>query len=90
VYKAAHLSRQTYSAIIGDENRTIARGTALALVFALHLTLEEAEALLHKAGYSLSESILSDVICRCCLRHGVTSLDALNRLLAKYHCAPLP
>jgi hypothetical protein len=90
VYRAAHVSRQAYSAIISDENHRVARGTALALAFALHLSEAEAEQLLRKAGFSLSDSLLADVIYRCCLRHGVVSLDTLNRLLAKYRCVPLP
>ena len=90
VYRAAHVSRQAYSAIISDDNHRVARGTALALAFALHLSEGETEQLLRKAGFSLSDSLLADVIYRCCIRHGVGSLDTLNRLLGKYRCAPLP
>ena len=90
VYRAAHLSRQAYSAIISDDDHRISRGTALALVCALHLAESEAEAMLQKAGYALSDALLADVIYRCCLRYGVWDLDVVNKLLEKYQCRILP
>ncbi len=90
VYRAAHLSRQAYSAIISDEKHQVARGTALALVFALRLNVDEAQRMIQKAGYSLSDALLGDVICKCCLRNSVWDLDIVNKLLAKYHCNLLP
>ncbi|MBR6470708.1 MAG: hypothetical protein IKS83_02825 [Victivallales bacterium] len=90
VYRAAHLSRQAYSAIISDDDHRISRGTALALVCALHLAENDAEAMLQKAGYALSDALLADVIYRCCLRYGVWDLDVVNKLLEKYQCRTLP
>ena len=84
VYRAAHLSRQAYSAIISNDKHQVARGTALALVFALRLNEDEAQWMLQKAGYSLSDALLGDMICKCCLRNSVWSLDIVNKLLEKY------
>ena len=90
VYRAAHLSRQAYSAIISDDKHQVARSTALALIFALRLNEDEAQWMLQKAGYSLSDALLGDMICKCCLRSGVWNLDIVNKLLEKYHCNTLP
>ena len=90
IYKAAYLSRKTYSAIISDENHGVSKRTAiqLQLAFALRLTREEADLLLHAAGYHLSRSVVEDMIFDACLEANIHSLEDVNQFLLAYECRP--
>ena len=88
IYKAAYLSRKTYSAIISDENHGVSKRTAIQLAFALRLTREEADLLLHAAGYHLSRSVVEDMIFDACLEANIHSLEDVNQFLLAYECRP--
>ena len=88
IYKAAYLSRKTYSAIISDENHVVSKRTAIQLAFALRLTREEADLLLHAAGYHLSRSVVEDMIFDACLEARIHNLEDVNHFLLAYECRP--
>ena len=88
IYKAAYLSRKTYSAIISDENHVVSKRTAIQLAFALRLSREEADLLLHAAGYHLSRSVIEDIIFDACLEAKIHSLEDVNQLLVAHECRP--
>ena len=88
IYKAAYLSRKTYSAIISDENHVVSKRTAIQLAFALRLTREEADLLLHAAGYHLSRSVVEDMIFDACLEASIHNLEDVNHFLLAYECRP--
>ena len=88
IYKAAYLSRKTYSAIISDENHVVSKRTAVQLAFALRLTREEADLLLHAAGYHLSRSVVEDMVFDACLEAKIYNLEDVNRFLLAYECRP--
>ena len=88
IYKAAYLSRKTYSAIISDENHIVSKRTAIQLAFALRLTREEADLLLHAAGYHLSRSVVEDMIFDACLEANIHNLEDVNHFLLAYECRP--
>ncbi len=88
IYKAAYLSRKTYSAIISDENHVVSKRTAIQLAFALRLTREEADLLLHAAGYHLSRSVVEDMIFDACLEAKIHNLEDVNHFLLAYECRP--
>jgi len=88
IYKAAYLSRKTYSAIISDENHGVSKRTAIQLAFALRLTREEADLLLHAAGYHLSRSVVEDMIFDACLEANIHSLEDVNHFLLAHECRP--
>ena len=88
IYKAAYLSRKTYSAIISDENHVVSKRTAIQLAFALRLTREEADLLLHAAGYHLSRSVVEDMIFDACLEAKIHNLEDVNRFLLAHECRP--
>ena len=88
IYKAAYLSRKTYSAIISDENHVVSKRTAIQLAFALRLTREEADLLLHAAGYHLSRSVVEDMIFDACLEARIHNLEDVNYFLLAHECRP--
>ena len=88
IYRAAYLSRKTYSAIISDENHVVSKRTAIQLAFALRLSREEADLLLHAAGYHLSRSVIEDIIFDACLEAKIHSLEDVNQLLVAHECRP--
>ena len=88
IYKAAYLSRKTYSAIISDESHGVSKRTAIQLAFALRLTREEADLLLHAAGYHLSRSVVEDMIFDACLEAKIHNLEDVNHFLLAHECRP--
>ncbi|MBR4652364.1 MAG: hypothetical protein IKO72_03310 [Kiritimatiellae bacterium] len=88
IYKAAYLSRKTYSAIISDENHVVSKRTAIQLAFGLRLSREEADLLLHAAGYHLSRSVVEDMIFDACLEAKIHNLEDVNHFLIAYECRP--
>ena len=90
VYRAAHISRKTYSAIVSNELRPVSKLTAIAFALALNLSLDEAIVLLRSAGYALSEFMLEDMIIRACFVAGIHDVDKVNEILAAHEVKPLP
>ena len=82
VYKAAHIDRKTYSAIVSNELRPVSKRTAVAFAFALRLTREEADEFIQSAGYSFSMSILEDMVFTACLEAGIYNWEKVNEILA--------
>ena len=84
VYRAAHVSRKTYSAIISNELRAVSKDTAIAFALALHLPRDEAEALLRSAGYAFSDFILEDMIALACIVAGIYEIEKVNEILSAH------
>ena len=82
-YCKANITKQHFSKIRCDVAYHPKKTTALALAVALELTLEETKELLMKAGYSLSHSILLDVIVEYCILQGYNIFE-INELLFQY------
>lgn len=81
VYKAAQMDRRLFSKIMSDRDFKPAKDTALALIFALKLTLPQATDLLSRAGYTLSHSSKRDVILEYFIREGIYNLADINIVL---------
>ena len=90
VYRAAHVSRKTYSAIISNELRAVSKNTAIAFALALKLSPDDADALLRSAGHALSEFLLEDMIVRACLSTGIYEIEKVNEILVAHGSKPLP
>ena len=84
VYKRANISRQLFSKIRGNAAYRPTKQTAVALVMALELDLEEAQDLLGRAGLTLSRSSTFDVIVRFFIERGIYDLFQLNEALFYY------
>ena len=66
-YNAAWINRRTWSAIVTNPHRPVAKRTAIQFALALRLSRAEADELLRAAGYALSPSIIDDVIFASCI-----------------------
>ena len=90
IYRAAHISRKTYSAIISNELRPVSKQVAVAFAFALKLSLDEAKELLRSAGHAFSDFMLEDIIYQACLIAGIYDINRVNQILTAHAAKPLP
>ena len=88
VYNAAHVSRKTYSAIVGNELRPVSKAVAVQFALALQLTRLEADEFLKAAGYAFSPAILEDIIVCACIEEKVYDVAEINGLLSEYDAKP--
>lgn len=90
VYTAAWIDRRTWSAIITDPQRPVAKRTALQLALALRLTRTETDELLLAAGFALSPVIAEDAVFAFCIQSEVFDLFEVNRLLYEHGLKIIP
>ena len=83
VYKMAHIDRKLFSKIISDRNYKPSKDTAIAIILALNLTLDEANDLLERAGYAFSHSNKKDIIIEYFIRERIYNLNDINEVLYK-------
>lgn len=81
VYNKAWLDRRHFSKIRSDPNYRISKNNAIALAFALELSLSEAEELIEAAGYSLSDSTTMDLVVKFCFNNKIYDLHEVNQAL---------
>lgn len=89
IYKRADVDKALFSKIKGDKNYHPTKSTALAFAIALHLSLEETQDLIGRAGYALSGSIKRDLIVRCYIESRTYNIIDLNEKLMDYGYDPL-
>lgn len=90
IYRAAHVSRKTYSSIVSNELRPVSKQTAVAFALALRLSQHETIELLKSAGFSLSDFILEDMIVKVCIQTGINDIDEVNEILAAHGAKTFP
>lgn len=81
VYKAAQIDRRLFSKIISNKDYKPCKDTVLAFIFALKLSLEEANDLLERAGFTLSHSLRRDIILEYFINEKVYNLSNINAFL---------
>lgn len=84
-YTRANIDKNLFSQIRCKKDYHPSKNTALALCIALELPIDEAKEFLMKAGYSLSHSILSDVIVEYCIMNQKYNIFEVNELLYDYN-----
>ena len=62
IYKRANMSKQHFSKLILNPNATPTKSTAIALALALELDLQQTKDLIGRAGYTLTNSSIFDLI----------------------------
>ena len=81
VYKAAQIDKRLFSKIVSDREYKPSKDTAIALAFALKLSLAEAQNLLSRAGYTLSHSSTRDIIIEYFFREKIYDVIDINEVL---------
>ena len=81
VYKRANISKQHFSKIRNDPDYRPKKQTAVAFVMALQMDLDEANAFLERAGYTLGNSTKFDVIIRWAIENKEYNVIKLNTIL---------
>jgi len=88
VYKKAGIDRRHFSKIRNPDYRP-GKNTVVALALALELDKKETDELLAAAGYSLSESSISDLVILFFLEKKIYDIDAVNQALHYFSQKPL-
>lgn len=83
-YKKAGIDRKLFSKIISKPEYVPSKKTVLALAIGMGLDINETRTFLEKAGYTLSKSILTDVVVAYFISRGVHDMDVIARALACY------
>lgn len=81
VYKAAQVDKRLFSKMVSNREYKPSKDTAIALALALELTLEEANDMLSRAGYTFSHSNKRDIIIEFFFREKVYNLMDANDVL---------
>lgn len=83
-YNAANLRKQHFSKIKSHPDYRPTRETVLACTIALKLTTEEAEKLMRSAGFTFSDSLISDIIVQFFIRNKDYDIDSVNDSLFEF------
>ena len=84
VYKQARIDRKLFSKIRCIPDYIPAKKTVLSLAISMHLSIDETVELLKYCGFSLSETILFDVIVSFYISNKHYDIDDINNALFEY------
>lgn len=81
VYKGANIDRRVFSKIRTVEGYTPTKKTILSIAISMHLSLEETEDLLKRAGYAFSNAKMFDVIVEYFITNRQYDMYDINEIL---------
>ena len=79
------MDRKLFNKIRNDPSYQPSKRTALLLSIALHLTLEETQDFIGKAGYLISHSSKTDLIVEFFIVRGIYDVMEINEMLYEFH-----
>ena len=83
-YKKANVDKRTFSKIKSNPNYKPSKQTAVAFAISLHLGMEQTQALLGTAGFTLSRSKPFDMIILYFIHHGNYDIFEINQALFEF------
>lgn len=89
IYKRANIDRRLFSKIRSNPHYQPAKSTVLAFCLALHLSMDDAQELLRRAGYALTRTSRLDLAVEYCLRCGIYDVHQINIALFELDLDPL-
>ncbi|CEG25766.1 hypothetical protein [Bacillus sp. B-jedd] len=89
IYKKALIDRRHFSKIRSNPDYRPGKNTVISLALALELNKKETGKLLGSAGYSLSNSDMSDLVILFCLERKIYDIDQVNMALEYFSQKPL-
>jgi len=84
VYKRANMSKQHFSKLICNPQIIPTKPTAIALALALELDLDQTQDLIGRAGYTLTNSSVFDLIIRYFIQHRQYNIIEINVTLYEF------
>ena len=81
VYKRAGLAKQTFGKMKNEPSYNPSKDTAIQICIGLKLNDQEAQILLNKMGYALSNSSKRDLIVKYCLSKKIHNIRYINDIL---------
>jgi hypothetical protein len=81
LYERAWIDRRLYSKIMGERTYHPIKSTVIAFGLSLRLNKNEMDELLDSAGFTLSDSSVSDLVITFCLESGLYEINDVNVLL---------
>ena len=84
VYKKANISKQHFSKLINNPNATITKPVAVAFALALELDLEQTQKLIERAGYTLTNSSVFDLIIQYHIENKIYNVVEINIVLYEF------
>ena len=88
-YKKAGISKEHFSKIKNNVDYQPSKSATMAMVLALKLSLDEAEELMAKAGYTFSTALIQDLVVKFFIQEEIFDVDAVNVELYKLGKKPL-
>ena len=89
VYTKGGITRQVFSNILIKKDSIPRKDTVICLIIGMELNYVDALNLLGCAGYTLSKSIVSDVVVMRYLKRGIYDIDLINAELDERGCSLL-